>query len=390
MVHLSGVRFRADVRWMFFQTEDGWAERFTALTTATTEGVLIDEWAISARPGKNFSTVFTRELPGSWAEPELREYFDGNLAAFAAEPMRVEVGAQTAMPESDFWNLIESIPRSTVRPVESHMSSTLANLSQEDLIGWRLQLENLLRLLSASGLQLSTRVEGRDVASADSRDAISCAVILAGSESYRRALRYPRWAAKTFATTSAEWLLVAAEAELSRRFGVSAVHIVGNSPGGGELSDASPVISVPRSWRDVIDERQRTLDIVAKLVLKVPPRSDFWLRGEEQREWRTARVVTRAHDRLIERMLLMPFAVFSGELDADAPTPAQIDREVDTAARAVIRAHASAARESIERLELVSANPAPWNGGVFDIVRRSSLSGASYAQKYLVAASHRV
>lgn len=388
MVYLSGVQFSARLRWLSYQTEDGWAEQFSLLPQGKAPGKLIDEWAISGSAGGEITAVFSRELPDWWGPSEVSDYFDGNLAASDAEIARIDVGSVEPMPEVEFWNIIKSFESSSAGSSDTRMSSVLACLTQRELIAWRLRLEALIYSLSAAGIRASARVEGKDVTSDDASAALSSAVILAGVEAYERARRDPEWAREEFASAGmeAERLLVAADTALSRQMGVAAVR-ADWAPADGVNS---PSVDPPaRTWRRVLDERQRTLDVVAKTVLEVPPRSSIWLRAEEQREWRTARVVARASGRLFERMLLMPFRAIPGALDAPAPTPAQLGREVDLAAQKLIRAQAGRESQSLHKLELRSSNPAPWNGGIFEIVRRSTLTEDDYAMKYRIGSGFR-
>ncbi|MFT4283606.1 MAG: hypothetical protein QM598_02075 [Protaetiibacter sp.] len=384
MVHLKGQAFSANLRWELKPISDGWMESFSVGVVRLADALLIDEWTVRGDADAAVTPVFSRTLPPEWSSEKLRSYFAGNLSA---SPVVYSVDAQGTLPMGDaqFWQVLAQMGATDGDDLERRAADALRSLAEDEVLSWYVRLGAELSSLATPALRAALSAEPGEVRSEDAIQAMLAEVLLAGPASSERARLEPEWVLARFGSVrlAAEPLLLAAHDELARRHDASSARIV----------TARPPVEAPRdrparTWRRVLDEEQRTLDITAEHSLHLPPRANVWLIASEQRRWASVRYVGWKDGMRTERIMLVAASAIPADLDTLAPLPVDLMAAMDQLARNAIESEAARTGERIEELEVLGANPAPWNGRIFQVVRRSKLSRDDYMREYRIPPPH--
>lgn len=375
------------VRWLLIKVSGGWLETFTVCydESVVAPGYeLVDEWPAEFSKGPYLTEVMVRSLPSEWSDADIAEYFGGNLSG-QRSPLWVSSEGIEPLGDAEFWALIETEPRGLAR-VTRVLRARVRGLDDDEVVGFALALQSRV---DAIGSVVAGLVGGAtsDPQSDDEVEAMCAAIIAAGREVFDRAMEDPSGLAEfvTGAGLAAEPLLLIAESELARRRGVAHVAIL--PPGADDPGGDDPV-PVRRRWADVQADYQSVRDVAWNFAPDHRAELRHWYVFDDLSDWVTVRYVTRSRDTLIERMVTTwvkdgPYSP-EDQVEVGPARWALTQRTAEGRVRDRLRAD-----EEIVCMESQGANPAPWNGGLFQIHRFSRLKAERYRERYLIEASAR-
>jgi hypothetical protein len=268
--------------------------------------ILIAEYELGVQPKLGPIALYSRDIQSSLEPADAyKEHFSGNRDALdvRARPIEVDVSSAVAMPDEDFWHLIDLLGGECGARAVTRLRTALARRAPEAIGGFEATLSLKLHSLDHPRNTMSVKVGGRRVVSSDASLYLRCRIVAAGRSAYELALK-PSSNSQLKGSSGENLLSVAASAyELKVGYPVNFVGLVpvetGDNRGHrGNVLPALPVRQEPMSRARYIASLQRNIDLFPH------DPDDVWSSAEHWRSWYGIRYMVGTPGAYTEHLVL--------------------------------------------------------------------------------------